>query len=381
MVADIWPHHELLWGSVFAHPRHVTDALKALYRARNRTLNAQIETAALSPSVSTSDEESQPVNQPLSRVVMVVLVAGFCLPLRGEESREQLSVRISFGHRASAETVIKPQLIAGSPGLTIVAETRSITTGAGKVDTVTADVSWSRPVEPPHKPHEIWEYLLEHGTPDQVARLRDDPGLNPQPVLTVLTAADGTRGFSIGLEQLARHKAMWLPEHDAFVTLADAPVDFADHLAALQGRTSAGSGAARTGGDPRGLDGQMGGHRQSEPVEQTLGNVLAGNPRTSRGHRGAARFALQIRRGPLGQRAAGSRLATQVPLRSALARLHLGRATDRQGLPVIVTRLAREGQQCEVEQFAAPLRDTTGKARGSRQRLFQPDRAHRHRSA
>lgn len=33
IVADIWPHHELIWGAIFANPRHVTDAVRALPRA------------------------------------------------------------------------------------------------------------------------------------------------------------------------------------------------------------------------------------------------------------------------------------------------------------------------------------------------------------
>ncbi len=33
IVADIWPHHELLWGAIFAHPSQVTDAVKRLPRA------------------------------------------------------------------------------------------------------------------------------------------------------------------------------------------------------------------------------------------------------------------------------------------------------------------------------------------------------------
>ncbi len=33
VVADIWPHQPLLWGAVFANPRHVTDAVRKLPRA------------------------------------------------------------------------------------------------------------------------------------------------------------------------------------------------------------------------------------------------------------------------------------------------------------------------------------------------------------
>ena len=98
-------------------------------------------------------------------------------------------------------------------------------------------ISKRTPVQPPRKVHSIWQYLLEHGEPGQIRRLQDDPGLEPDaPVLTVSLAEDETRGFSLGLEQLARHGAFWLPDHDIFVTLADAPVDFAEHLASLEGQ-------------------------------------------------------------------------------------------------------------------------------------------------
>jgi len=33
VVADVWPHHELLWGAVFANARHVTDEVRRLPRA------------------------------------------------------------------------------------------------------------------------------------------------------------------------------------------------------------------------------------------------------------------------------------------------------------------------------------------------------------
>lgn len=33
IVADIWPRHELIWGAIFAHPRHVSAAVKKLPRA------------------------------------------------------------------------------------------------------------------------------------------------------------------------------------------------------------------------------------------------------------------------------------------------------------------------------------------------------------
>lgn len=129
----------------------------------------------------------------------VMLVTGLCSALPAVEARENLEVRISFGHRAAEGSTVTPRLIAGSPGLDVVAVTRPLIVGAGAVDSVTAHVSWPKLTRPALKPHSIWQHLLDHGEPRQVARLKDDPGLQPgAPVLTVLTAADGTRGFSMG---------------------------------------------------------------------------------------------------------------------------------------------------------------------------------------
>ena len=42
VVADIWPEHEMIWGAIFAHPRHVTDAVRALPRAKDMCVRWQV---------------------------------------------------------------------------------------------------------------------------------------------------------------------------------------------------------------------------------------------------------------------------------------------------------------------------------------------------
>ncbi len=296
---------------------------------------------------------------------VVVLIAGLCLPLCAAETCEKLNVRISFGHRAQEKITITPRLIAGSPGLEVLAADKQLTVGAGTVDSVTAKVLWRKPVQPLRKPQEIWQHLLDHGTPGQVARLKDDPGLQPDaPVLTVLTAADGMRGFSIGLEQLARHKAMWLPEQDAFVTLADTPVDFAAHLASLKGE--------------RVLD------RVKHEPEATLAEWTGkwadfGDP--TRPHHGRETNLLGAKGHLTGLVARhGSLYKFGVDrwgsVRPDLAFAHkfrfdplwpkcqwIGqRIVD--GLPILVTTCEREGHRCEIEQIAGPLSDTPPARRG-----------------
>jgi hypothetical protein len=119
-----------------------------------------------------------------------------------------LQIRLSWGHQSAAERQfaiafvtnnteiarIRPvDFEASDRGERLVYDTRA---GGGDVDGVTLNLSWTRPTQPLRKVQSIWQYLLDHGTADQIARLKDDPGLQPDaPLLTVLTDGDGTRGF------------------------------------------------------------------------------------------------------------------------------------------------------------------------------------------
>ena len=287
------------------------------------------------------------------------------------ESPDRLNVQISFGHRASERFTITPQLIAGSPDIKVMATAKTITVGAGVVDTVRAEVVGQEPTQPPRKPQSIWQYLLTHGAPGQVERLKDDPGLNPDArVLTVLTAQDGTRGFSIGLEQLARHGAMWLPEHDAFVTLTDVPVDFAAHLASLGGE--------------RVLD-QVRRQPEANLAQWTnrwadIGNPIQWNQpwETSwlgtRGHltgvvaRHGSLYKFGVDRwGSVRPDHASPHKFRFDPLWSDCE--WKGQRIVN-GLPVIMTTLERAGQRCEIEQFAVPLGSLPPQRRGEIDSVF-----------
>jgi hypothetical protein len=290
---------------------------------------------------------------------------------------EHLKVRLSWGHHAptpqpfhisfGTNNVAVTQIVpdgfeSGDVERDGVCQTRA---GAGDVDALNAEVAWQKPAQPPRRPHSIWQHLLDNGTPGQVARLKDDPSLTPDaPVLTVVTAADGTRGFSIGLEQLLRHKAMWLPEHDVFVTLAGAPVDFATHLASLQGE--------------RVLD------RVKHVPEATLDEWMNkwadfGDPTHlhhgqetewlgTKGHL----TGVVARQGSL-YKFGVDRWASVRPDHASPHKFRLDPLWPKcqwvgqcivDGLPILVTTLERVGQRCEIEQFAAPLRDTPPSKRG-----------------
>jgi hypothetical protein len=320
----------------------------------------------------------------LHKILLVALAAAgalFSPPTTAAEPSVKL--RLTWGHRSPAPRPFLVNLrsnntaIAGLNAFEVetgesfregVLETRA---GGGDVDGITAEVSWKQPGGTSRKPHEIWAYLLQHGTPDQIARLRDDPGLMPDaPVLTVVMSADGTQGFSLGLEQLVRHRAMWLPERDVYVTLADAPVDFAAHVAGLKGervldRVQREPEAALADFTSRWED--IGNPNQWNVSWQTrwLGTLghLTG---TVARHGSLYKFGVD--------RWGGVRPDYASPHKFRFDPLWpeckwVGQRITN-GLPILVTQFERSGQRCEIEQFAAPLRDAPPAKRGEVSSVF-----------
>lgn len=258
------------------------------------------------------------------------------------ETVEKMRVKVSFGHKAKEQTTFPLQWLAGSPNLTVTAEAKTVVAGAGAVESATAEVSWKKSAQAPRQMGgSEWKYLMDNGTPEQVARLQDETGLQPDtPVLTLETSADGLRGFSIALDQLARHKAMWLPEHDAFVTLADAPVDFAAHLASLKGErvlNRVQRGPEATLVEYRKMWKDFG---ANAPV-----NIAAR-------HGSFYKFGVDGSGGVNPCKAAPHPFSQSVVWPSGY-KISEQRIVD--GLPIATATLGAKDQKIEVEQFAAPL--------------------------
>lgn len=290
---------------------------------------------------------------------------------------EQASLRLSWGHRSPsarrfhlslagnhlAVNSVRPEDLEGDDAFQ---DGECVSrAGDGDVDALITELSWTKPTERPRKVHSIWRYLLDHGTPGQVARLEDDPGLQPEaPILNVLMAEDGAQGFSLGLEQLIRHRAMWLPEHDVFVTIADEPVEYAAHLAALKGE--------------RILD------RIRHEPEATLADWTAkwadfGDPtQPNHGHETewlgtkGHLTGLIARHGSL-YKFGVDRWGRVRPDYASPHRFRFdplwsdgqwkGQRIEN-GLPVLLTTIESEGKRYQVEQFAAPLHDSPPQRRG-----------------
>ena len=206
-------------------------------------------------------------------LALAVTAALTSLPLAGAEQgtptspeTQRLNVRLSWGHQSALARPYHIELltngvVAGGinaedfeAGATVhgaVCETRA---GAGHVDAINFAVSWRKPSQAPRQPQSIWQHLLNHGEPGQVARLKDDPSLQPDaPVLTVLTAADGTRGIL--------HRSRTTRPTQSDVAAGARCIRHAGRCAGgfrgasrlAERRTGAGSREARTGGDTRGV--------------------------------------------------------------------------------------------------------------------------------
>ncbi|MCX8109511.1 MAG: hypothetical protein N3G20_11990, partial [Verrucomicrobiae bacterium] len=215
---------------------------------------------------------------------------------------------------------------------------------------------WARSEVPLANVHPTWQYLLENGKTDQVQRLKDDLKFQiGGPVLTVVTDPDGTRGFSVNLDQLKQHKAMWFAEHDAFVTVADAPVGFSAHLASLKGErvldkvkrepeATFADWAAKWEdvGNPNQYD---------KPWETTYMGVKGHLTGFVASHGSAFKFGID--------RWGNVRPDLGSPHRFRLDLVWQGSKWEGQrlvdGLPILLTTLKKNGLTCEMEQFAASL--------------------------
>jgi hypothetical protein len=293
---------------------------------------------------------------------------------------EKAYIRISFGHRAAQTVSYQIHLKGGSPGLKVstpvgnkleandtIAFVSEFSAGAGDVDELTVEISWPTPAAPLRAlaSHQysyssdkdaMWGYLLANGSPGQVARLKDDPWNKPDaPLLTVLLSEDATRGFTIGIEQLLRHKAMWLPEHDAFVTLTENPVDFKQHFSSLKGIRT----LDKVKQEP---DASL---SQFKKLWEDFGNPLVWDKpwettwMGSRGHLVVTAPAHGSLYKYTIDRWANVRPDFASPHKFAQNILWQGSQWKSQrienGLPVVLTTLENNGQLCQIEQFAAQL--------------------------
>ena len=207
--------------------------------------------------------------------------------------------------------------------------------------------------------HSTWEYLFAHGDPEAAQRLRDDPAYHRDSRrLTLNMDARGTRGFSVTVDQLLRHKAMWIPDLDVFISTGQVPLSLAEHLRAIdpwRGKQVV-DGIAR---EPEATFEQyaelwpdMGGPNYSNPHAPAPGHIVGITWDSA-----ITKFGIDRGAGVWSDYGNTQRFRLWFDFSEATERLpaiwkgqHL-----MDGLPMITTIVEDKGVRYEVEQFAYPL--------------------------
>lgn len=326
-----------------------------------------------------------------TRHFIVVAIVTWCLTggiilspraaAQGQSGNAKLQVKVSLGHKASARSVRFVQPLSGSAGVTVskiygrqtekndavTATSAMLNCGAGDVDELVIDVNYTEPTAPLRKlaGHKdaytvnndaMWGYLMENGSAGQSARLKDDSWYKPDaPLLTIRLNEDSSKGFTIALEQLLKHGAMWLPEQDVYITLANKPVDFKKHLASLKGSRTLDEVAQQPDAS---LDSfhllwpDIGNPYKWDVPWQTRWMGTTGHLTVmAAAHGSIYKFAVD--------RWGNVRPDFASPHKFKLDLTWPESAWKRQyienGLPIIVTTLEKNGQQAAIEQFASSL--------------------------
>ena len=163
----------------------------------------------------------------------VLAVASFFIALvlstLGLGAEKKTHVDISWGHRSAA---IAPFEISVVPqGISILDSRGGENHQHSGVTLQYADDAM-KVVEPTNP---IWLDLFAQSDANTARRLRLDPGIRRDPrKLTVLLNPEGTRGFSVTLDQLLANEAIWVPSLDVYLAVGDPPLPFAEHQKQLE---------------------------------------------------------------------------------------------------------------------------------------------------
>jgi len=304
-----------------------------------------------------------------------------CAAFLGAETEDQITVRISWGHGSASASRFYLGLVSNGVTISDVTgreleaddgfrqgawETHA---GRGDIDQVEFILRYPKsPVKDIEKPHPIWASLISQSDDDTARRLRSDPAYRlDSRKLTLQMNAEGTKGFTVTVDQLLQNRAFWVPSLDIYLTAGDQPVPLTDH----QGQLMPWKGE-------RILD-QI--HQEPEATYEQykdrwedMGNPAYVHPfQPHPGHivcltwdSAIPKFGIDRGAGVWNDYGNPDRFRFWFyfgDLASGIARSWKGqRLTD--GFPVVVTVFEKDSIRYEVEQFAYPLSGSPRERRG-----------------
>ena len=304
-------------------------------------------------------------------VVMTCCAPTTLLP----QSHEELKVTVAVGYTSTQRVPFFVKLTA-SPGVTADGpqEWRS-TAGAGHVEKQTYTVHYSKAdIKPVESMHVIWSDLIAHSDADTVRRLTQDPAWREDKrKLTFELNPDGTRGFSLTVDQLIEEKNFWIPSLDVYVTTEEAPVSYNEverqlaPYAGLRVLDQVKRAPEASYAEFKAKWADMGSPEYMHPVQEGPGHIIclswdSALPKFGIDRGGGVwndygnpdRFRLWYEFGNLAE-GIGPYWKSQ---------------TLADGLPVVTTVFEREQVRFEVEQFAYPLHGSPQGRQGDVQMLL-----------
>src|ERR1035437_6287482 len=167
----------------------------------------------------------------LRACLLIPLIAPFC---HGAEPGK-LAVRVTWGYTRPASSSYSVNVTAG-PGMDIGSivgyqlesgeSAANSHAGGGYIDGIQFVLDCPPREEPKLQKLQLtWADLLAAADVDTARRLGHDAAMDPHaPRLYIRTDEDGTRGFAVPVEQLAREHAIWVTSYD--IAAGDPFVDF-----------------------------------------------------------------------------------------------------------------------------------------------------------
>ena len=172
-------------------------------------------------------------------ILISALVAG--------EPQRELKLRLSWGHRSEDSTAFYVKFLVEGMEITDISgqalepadqfKIGACLTHAGGYDVDGVNLTLRYPetsVRMIQNLHSIWAYLIEHSDDDTARRLRLDPAYRQDSrKLTVQMDREGTKGFSVTINQLLQNRVFWVPSLDIYLAAGDSPISLTDHLKEL----------------------------------------------------------------------------------------------------------------------------------------------------
>lgn len=177
-------------------------------------------------------------------VLILALVMQALRAVAQQRPVAQMQVRISWGYTSPPHTpfyvklvpssgveVSKPNAIQLESGEALTGGAWRSEAGGGNVAGIGFTVGY--PKAPPERRQDLqtmWAYLIAQSAPDTTRRLLEDAAfwVDP-PCFTVQMNPQGTLGFTVAIQQLLEHTALWIPSLDVYITTSRRPASFEQH--------------------------------------------------------------------------------------------------------------------------------------------------------